>query len=134
MEFKQAASHILDIVYEVTLSLSLFVFLSFCTHSLFSSLHTNCSDTFESSSTRTLVGEQETKAAKPLSTAQLSAKHQTSVQLVGESRRSVSQAQSKHWQEFDASQDASLVSREFRQSFKSKQCESENGGGGGFNS
>jgi hypothetical protein len=79
------------------------------------------------------VGEQETKAAKPLSTAQLSAKHQASVQLVGESRRSVSQAQSKHWQEFDASQDASLVSREFRQSFKSKQCESENGGGG-FNS
>jgi hypothetical protein len=68
------------------------------------------------------VGEQETKASKSLSIAQLSTEHQASVQLVGKSWRSVSQAQSEYWQEFDASQNASLVSRELRQSLKGKKC------------
>jgi hypothetical protein len=66
------------------------------------------------------MGEQEAKASKSLSNSQFSAKHKTSLQLAGVSRRSVPSSKSKHTEEFDASQDASFVSRKFRQSFKSK--------------
>ena len=59
------------------------------------------------------MGKQETKAAESLSYAKFSAEHQTSVQLARESRRSILEAQSKSRQEFNESQNASFVSREF---------------------
>ncbi len=78
MEFKQAASHILDIVYEVKHCF----FLIFFILSDFNQL--NCIfiiDFIKSSSTRTFMGEQKAKASEPLSHAQFSAEHKTSLQL-----------------------------------------------------
>ena len=61
MEFKQAASHILDIVYEVTMAVFLLLFARF---SLICILHFK--DTFKSSTIRSFMGKQKAKVAKPI--------------------------------------------------------------------
>ena len=72
-------------------------------------------DLVQPSSARGALGEQEAALAEPLSPAQLSAEHQASVQLAGESRRGLSATQSERGQELDARQNAPLVARELRQ-------------------